>query len=105
VRAWDDAGAGVAVCGRCCHGEHERQHCHLFPRPSHAHRAAGGAGVITLRADPPLKAVLLETHSGTFSYQYNPTTREWHEPHTGDDLRGTLTRDLLAHRKGSPRWK
>lgn len=66
---------------------------------------AGGVGTITLRVDPPLKAMLLETLTGTNSYQYNPTTSEWHEPRTGDDLRGLLTRDLLAQRKGSPAWK
>lgn len=59
-------------------------------------------GRITLSRSVALQQLSLDSHSGTFNFAYNPVTREWTDPHTGTEVRGLLTRDLLAVRKGVP---
>lgn len=66
------------------------------------------AGSIELARDCNNRQVVLKSISGTYSYSFNPVTREWKAASTtlvaggGDNLYGLLTRDLLNVRKGVP---
>ena len=100
----EDAVLGMAEAYQHPHG-HSKAEDEMFKVDRHTESLSfnlGGSGTITLRRDPALKAVTLDTTSGTFNFFFNPITHEWKEPHTGHELRGLLTRDLSALRKGMP---
>lgn len=58
---------------------------------------------IVLARDVASKALTLATTSGTYQYLYNPVTREFRNPTNHDEIRGLLTRDLMALHKGVPK--
>ena len=65
----------------------------------------GAKGFYIFRIDRRMERLFVQTPiSGTHQYEFSAEDKTWLDVHDKHDMRGLITRDLLRHSRGCPKF-